>query len=545
MDTKAKVKFDIIAIICIVLLAFVLTPITFQNDTYYTIKIGEHIVQNGVDMKDPFSWHEGLTYTYPHWLYDLGTYCVYYIGGFEGIYVVTVLLACILGIVLYGTTVKISKNHFISFLLTMGAMFLLKDFIAARAQLVTFILFVLTVYFIEMFIQTKKKRYAFGLIVIPIIIANVHAAVWAFYFVLYLPYIAEYILAVIRESDWMYRVKVSRIKNKIKKLQKKTKDSDKILELEKRIENLKEKQDRAKQKRKAIDEKAYKIKIRKKDPVKWLILIMLVCLLTGLLTPQLTEPYTHIVKLMSGTSTENIAEHLPLVLIQNTYAICVILIFLAILMFTDTKIELADAFMLAGLLFLMFMGRRQFSLLVLIGVNILAKLITAFLDKYSQEITEKAEKLIVKFPYGIIVVLITILVCIFLYREKIDDEFVNESAYPVEAAEFIKRNLDLNHIRLYNEYNYGSYLLFQDIPVFIDSRADLYTPEFNPGKDIFTDFINISNMNIDYETKFKEYGITHVLIYRNSKLNTFIAKDSNYEQVYMDQYFVIYERTSL
>ena len=45
---------------------------------------------------------------------------------------------------------------------------------------------------------------------------------------------------------------------------------------------------------------------------------MLVCLLTGLLTPQLTEPYTHIVKLMSGTSTENIAEHLPLVLIQNT-----------------------------------------------------------------------------------------------------------------------------------------------------------------------------------------------------------------------------------
>lgn len=544
MDTKAKVKFNIIAIICIVLLAFVLTPITFQNDTYYTIKIGEHIVQNGVDMKDPFSWHEGLTYTYPHWLYDLGTYCVYYIGGFEGIYVVTVLLACILGIVLYGTTVKISKNHFISFLLTMGAMFLLKDFIAARAQLVTFILFVLTVYFIEMFIQTKKKRYAFGLIVIPIIIANVHAAVWAFYFVLYLPYIAEYILAVIRESDWMYRVKVSRTKNKIKKLQKKTKDSDKILELEKRIENLKEKQDRAGQRRKAIDEKAYKIKIRKKDSVKWLILIMLVCLLTGLLTPQLTEPYTHIVKLMSGTSTENIAEHLPLVLIQNTYAICIILIFLAILMFTDTKIELADAFMLAGLLFLMFMGRRQFSLLVLIGVNILAKLIAAFLDKYSQKTTEKAEKLLVKFPYGIIIVLITILLCIFLYREKIDDEFVNKSAYPVEAAEFIKRNLDLNHIRLYNEYNYGSYLLFQDIPVFIDSRADLYTPEFNPGKDIFTDFINISNMNIDYETKFKEYGITHVLIYRNSKLNTFIAKDSNYEQVYIDQYFVVYERTS-
>ena len=35
--------------------------VTFQNDTYYTIKIGEHIVQTGqIDMQDPFSWHEDL-----------------------------------------------------------------------------------------------------------------------------------------------------------------------------------------------------------------------------------------------------------------------------------------------------------------------------------------------------------------------------------------------------------------------------------------------------------------------------------------------------
>lgn len=62
----------------------------------------------------------------------------------------------------------------------MGIMYLLKNFITARAQLVTFILFALTVLFIEEFIASKKKRYAIGLIIISILIANLHVAVWPF-----------------------------------------------------------------------------------------------------------------------------------------------------------------------------------------------------------------------------------------------------------------------------------------------------------------------------------------------------------------------------
>ena len=62
-----KRVFNIIAIVSIVIFAFSITPITLQNDTYYTVAIGKHILENGIDMKDPFSWHENLPYTYPHW----------------------------------------------------------------------------------------------------------------------------------------------------------------------------------------------------------------------------------------------------------------------------------------------------------------------------------------------------------------------------------------------------------------------------------------------------------------------------------------------
>ena len=159
---KNNVRFDILAILLIAIFCFAISPVTLQNDTFYTIEIGEHIIENGIDMKDPFSFHD-LEYTYPHWLYDVGIYLIYSVGGQLGIYISTITLAVTLGILMYATNVKLTKKRVTSFVITIGAMYLLRDFIAARAQLATFILFVLTIYFIERFLETKNKRYAIGL----------------------------------------------------------------------------------------------------------------------------------------------------------------------------------------------------------------------------------------------------------------------------------------------------------------------------------------------------------------------------------------------
>lgn len=99
-------------------------------------------------------------------------------------------------------------------------------------------------------------------------------------------------------------------------------------------------------------------------------------------------------------------------------------------------------------------------------------------------------------------------------------------------------------MRLYNDYNYGSYLLFRGIPVFLDSRADLYSPEFNEGVKIFSDYLDISGLGVYYENKFKEYKITHVMTYSNSKVKMLLSRDKNYKQLYKDDRFVIYERNT-
>ncbi len=570
MNKKTKIKFHVLAIFVIIIFSFAITQKTLQNDTYYTVAIGEHIIENGIDMKDPFSWHENLPYTYPHWSYDVGTYLVYElgenigIGGFTAIYIATAILSIILGLIIYLVLNKLCKNEVISFFLTLAMMYLLKSYITARAQLVTYILFILTILFIEKFLESKKKRYAIGLIIIPIIIANVHSAVWPFYFVLYLPYVVEYLIALFSDSDIYRKIKLKYYEVNLKKLKEKVENNrikdDKIEKCKLKINvmtaNIEEEKNRIKSADERREERRtnpYKIILKKNDNVKWLILIMVICVFTGLLTPLGDVPYTYLPKTMAGNTMDNISEHLPLTLIQDVKTIVVLVLFLLILIFTDVKIKLRDIFMLAGLILLAFMSRRQVSMFVLIGGIIFAKLLVELVNKYDKDGTQKVMEAMTSLYGKIITVLLGILVSFMIYKGKIASPIVNESSYPVKACDYILDNLDVENIRIYNEYNFGSYMLFRGIPVFIDSRADLYTPEFNgtkneegkyEGRDVFTDYLNISSIATYYENKFESYDITHLLIRKNSKLNMLISRDDNYKELYSDSNFVLYERES-
>ena len=536
------VKFTIIAVVLIAIFCIAITPVTLQNDTYYTIKIGEHIQNNGIDMKDQFSWHEDLNYTYPHWLYDLLTYKIYSQFGMMGIYLTTCLLSCILGITLFFVSSKISKNKLISFFVTIGAMYLLKGYIAARAQLVTFILFILSLYFIEKFLENRKIRYGIGIVLISTLIANLHVAVWPFLFILFLPYIGEYLIAVLADLIIYKKVQERLLKIKIKYS---SNNKEALEKFQKELDELQAKVSKIKIKRSKSIQNPYKIKITKNKNVKWLIVIMIICAFTGLLTPLGDTPYTYLAKTMQGNTTKNINEHLPMTIAEQPEVLCTIIIFLAVLTFTKIKIKLSDLFMIGGLAFLMLESRRQLSMFSLIGSVILSKLIVELITCYDKELLEKINK---KILHPFIIICMIVLVGWQTYdnvKTKYNDKFIDETQYPVKACDYILENIDLSKARFYNEYNYGSYMIYRGIPVFIDSRADLYAPEFSGLKDdIFTDFIDVSSIGTFYEDILEKYNITHVILYSNSKMSMIIdeTKDPHYSKIYKDDYFVIYER---
>ena len=507
MKNKKTIYFEIMAIILIAIFCISITPKTLQNDTFYTIKIGEHIIENkGIDKMDPFSWHQDLEYTYPHWLYDVIIYLIYSIGGMTGVYISTCIFSALLGITIYKTNSKLVKNKVLSFVVTIGAMYMLRDYIAARAQLVTFILFSLQIYLMEQLANTSKKRYGIGLIAISILIANLHVAVWPFMFILYLPYIAEYIVIIIEEKF-------------AKKYGKQFKEGKKI-------------------------------SLTKRDGVKYLIVVMIICTLTGFLTPLGTTPYTYLIKTMQGNTTQNINEHLPMTLIKNAEILCVLIIFIAILAFTDIKIRLIDLFMLGGLVLLMLYSKRQSTMFVIICSVILNRLAYDFVKKEGKDADEKLIEVFTTLFGGFMISALILIISLYFIKTKIKAKYVDEKSYPVEMSDFIiqyfnNNNINIKNVRLYNEYNYGSYLLYRGIPVFIDSRCDLYAPEYNGGRDIFIDFIKSSNLDIWFEDIFKKYDITHIILYKDSKMNMIIqdAKLDGYNLLKEDDNFVFYEIT--
>ena len=317
-----------------------------------------------------------------------------------------------------------------------------------------------------------------------------------------------------------------------------------------KLQNIQLKVEKIKAKREEDKEKAYKITLSKNKNVRWLILIMIISVATGLLTPLGKTPYTYTYLTMIGNTMQNINEHLPLTLANNTAMMCTIIVILALLTFSRAKIKLADLFMLGGLMFLMFKTRRQQSLFVLIGsiafVRTLTELMQQNLDYPVQNFLKRNFNIFIAF----ILIACNLSLSIHLYNKIKNDKYVNPKTYPVEASEWILNNLDVNNIKIYNEYNYGSYLLYKGIPVFVDSRADLYAPEFNTptgdksdGQDIFSDFINSSNIGSYYGDIFEKYDITHVILYRTSKINMLIQKadSEKYKELYSDDNFVVYE----
>ena len=488
---KNKKTLIIASIIMIVMLCAAFTVRTFQNDTFYTIKVGESILEHGIDMKDHFSWHE-LDYTYPHWLFDIAVYKLHDLGGLNSLYIASILIFIVIGITFYFMNLKQNKSYFVSLLFSILTVIMLARFVTMRAQLISYLIFLLEILFIEQFLKKGKKGYIAGLLILCVLLANIHAAVWPMYFILMLPYLFEYLVAVINDKI-MNKPKLGVFTDKI------------ILERNKNI--------------------------------KTLFIVFLISIPLGLLTPIGDTPYTYFIRTLSADTMEYIEEHKSLVLIENLFVIGYLAIMLIPLIFTKVKVKLGDLAMMGGLLFMAFLSIRHIALLAIIGMFYLCRLICN-IGKIKTN-----NPLDYNLPwYGIVVVTLTIVgTSIFVYNVNFKEPFINENIYPVLMTDYMETNLDMENVRLYNEYDFGSYLMYRDIPVFIDSRSDLYTKSFNNSTDIFNECMKITE---NYGRIFKKYNITHILIYKDTNLNQILAISPNYELIHKEGRFMLYEYTA-
>ena len=476
-----KKKYFIVSFIIIIVLCIITTPIVFQNDTFYTIKIGNYIIHNGIDMLDHFSFHN-LPYTYPHWLYDCLIYLIYSIHGFTSLYIFNIFCFIVLITLIFYFNNKYTKSKFISLIFTILSILTLSSYIATRAQVISYIIFILEYIFITNYLNKPSIKYLIGLFILSLLLCNMHVAVWSFYFIIYIPFIAEYIIVNIIKKKSLFN----------------------FIEL---------------------DNNKY---------TKYLIITMIIAIIPGFLTPLKDTPFTYLLHTLQGSSQNFIQEHLPPVLSKKIVLIA--FSFCTLILSIIGKIKLHQLFLIMGLTFMAFTSDRHIALYTIFIFPIFAILINNIFNKCKINIDKYTLKYCFsKIGITSILIVLFIIMGISVYFNK-NNVFIEKDLYPVDATKYIKENLDYKNIRLLNEYNYGSYLLFNDIPVFIDSRADLYTKEFNKTKDILNDY-----MLKNYYQIIKDYNITHVIAMKGEHLYNYMHNNGIGKLLYEDNYFAIYE----
>lgn len=540
-NIKKQKKLILILSIALTIFSIGIVDKEFENDTFFNIAIGKYILNNGIDMQEHFSWVPGLTYTYSHWAFDILIYLIYNAFDFVGIYYFTIILSVIITLTLFLLLSKKCKSPVIAAIIALISIQLVRQFLTARSQIISFLCFIIEIYCIEQFIDTNQKKYAFTIIALAIIVANFHAPAWTLFVILFLPYIACDILNYMSFKN-IYKRHIKKLEKNLNKLSKDSEKYSKSLKDKEYYEKLLEEEQNFISYSRTIKKESYNFKN--------LIILMIIIMFTGLLTPTHGTPYTYIIHSMFGESNfENgalsidyILEMKPCVPISNISIMTFTILFLTFTIFMPAKLKVEHGFLVLGLYIMALSSVRYVALLVLLGSYVLCDLFSRNAKELIPNDINSLENYFTQKKAIAILLILAIISTSIAMLSNHNIDYVNKKLYPIEATQYIKNNIDYKNMKIFNSYNNGSYLMLNDIPVFIDSRLDVYCSEFNKDTAVFKDFCDVFLGNTHYEDIFSKYDCTHILVSKEETLYSYIRKDNNYITLYEDDSFILYKR---
>lgn len=108
---------NIIIAILIVIFTISLVPKTLQNDTFWSIKLGQEILEHGIKSEEELVWHKNLKFVNPRWLFDVTVSLIYNKFNFDGIYISLCIMASLQALLYNYILNKITKRKELSFYL--------------------------------------------------------------------------------------------------------------------------------------------------------------------------------------------------------------------------------------------------------------------------------------------------------------------------------------------------------------------------------------------------------------------------------------------
>jgi hypothetical protein len=228
-------------------------------------------------------------------------------------------------------------------------------------------------------------------------------------------------------------------------------------------------------------------------------------------------------------------ELMPLEWFAQPNTLIVILLILVSGLCLRKKLDLGDGLTLLALLLI---GNKCGRLIIyfyifgcpLIGLAITTVLGTLFKKGWLQQLSQGIKTVAQSRFYPIAVVALAILI------ETRAPVFLRCNI-PVEAAKYIAAHgIDGN---LFSDAQCGSYLIYTShgaVPVFFDTRFDLYDPDFALR------FIKAYNLGEGWKELFDQYKIAAALLPNKIKLKEILDAQPDWQMIYTDPDFSLYQR---
>jgi hypothetical protein len=419
MEIKNNIKWIYILNIalCLFLLTYGLICGISGNDFFWHVKTGEWIFNNKqIPTTDVFSWYASANnYTwYAHeWLSDVIYFLIYKFIGIKGITVFSLLTLSINHLLIMKLTENKWKNHSnVAFLWFFYHIAISSLILQCRPFIFSFIFLNLELYLLYRFKEEENFKGIYFVPLIAILWCNMHGGSSNLSYIV----IIMFLLIGAIDNFEFYKLK---------------------------------------------NEKMSKIKIKK------LSIVTILTIICNCINPygieMLKYPYRYM--LVSSFDRQMIGEWQPLDLKTDVghFVVVSFVVILLVLLITEMKINFIDLTLFGAFTYLLLQSIRFVYIFFIVATYIIFKYMPKKINLYTKE---KIIKLIC--VYGSIFIMI--FCSVFLVKNK-NYKYV-ERQIPNEVIEIIKES---DNEKLLNFYNYGEELIFNEIPVFVDSRADAYS----------------------------------------------------------------------
>lgn len=213
---------------------------------------------------------------------------------------------------------------------------------------------------------------------------------------------------------------------------------------------------------------------------------------------------------------EKIIELLPLSFSSSYDKFIIFMIFLSYFLYFRCKnIPVRYYLLLFGTTYLAFDCSRSIALFM---IGALFPLSYLYRDKIPNIDAEKFIQ--IKIKRFIIIIFIIILV---------PYSFTLKNFYPEskEAIDYLAKNYNTENMRLYINFNDGSYAFYKEIKVNIDPRAEVYLKKSNHKSDIYKEYDSLQANEINYKKYLDKYKFTHLLVGKDDLLYKKLREDSH------------------